>query len=108
MTRRRSARISMDNQPDLNSLRMRSSVSGTRQPGIEMLRRVFLILAVLLIGALLAPGAARANYTTPHAELVCQKGLSVALVRFTLTVDEDRIAYRRLPVRVDEGLSATR
>jgi hypothetical protein len=73
-----------------------------------MLRRAFQIFALLLIGALLAPGAARANYTTPHAELVCRKGLNVALVRFTLTVDEDSIAYRRLPARVDEGLSATR
>jgi hypothetical protein len=73
-----------------------------------MLRRAFQAFVVLLASALLSPSKALADYTTPHAELVCQKGLSIALVRFTLTVDEDRVAYRRLPAHVDEGLSATR
>lgn len=62
----------------------------------------------LLLGVLIYPGTARADYVTPHAEVVCQKGLNVALIRFTETWNEDRIVYRQLPARVDEGLSATR
>ncbi|TPL51692.1 hypothetical protein [Mesorhizobium sp. B2-4-6] len=55
----------------------------------------------------ICPGPARADYTTPHAEVVCQPGRNVALIRFTLTMDEDPVGYRRLPTSVDQGLSAT-
>lgn len=69
--------------------------------------RIVLAAIALWLGALM-PVAARADYVTTHAELVCRKGLNVALVRFTTAANEDAPVYRRLPSRVDAGLSATR
>lgn len=57
------------------------------------------------IGALTCPGTAYADGLALHAELVCQKGLSAALVRFTTAWNDDAPVYRRLPARVDAGLS---
>ena len=57
---------------------------------------------------LIWPGTARADYYTPHADVVCRPGLNVALIRFTLTANQDQIVYRRLPARIDQGLSAMR
>ena len=62
-------------------------------------------LAIFLC-LLIYPGTARADYSTPHAEVVCQPGHNVALVRFTMTEDEDPIVYRQLPASADQGLSA--
>lgn len=56
---------------------------------------------------LICPAAAWADYATPHAEVVCQRGSNVALVRFTMTADEEPVVYRQLPAGVDLGLSAT-
>jgi hypothetical protein len=63
---------------------------------------------MLCLAALACPAAARADEVARHAELVCQKGLNVALVRFTTAWNNDAPVYRRLPARVDAGLSATR
>lgn len=74
-----------------------------------MLSRDLRILAALLffISILISPDTARADYATAHAEVVCQPGHNVALVRFTMTADEEPILYRHLPAGVDQGLSAT-
>jgi hypothetical protein len=61
----------------------------------------------ILLWALICPDPARADYATPHAEVVCQSGHNVALVRFTMTANEEPIVYRQLPASADQGLSAT-
>ncbi|MGX5842762.1 hypothetical protein ACWGTI_18760 [Mesorhizobium sp. ArgA1] len=74
-----------------------------------MLNRELHTLAALLlfISILICPDTAQADEVTPHAELVCKRGSSIALVRFTLTWNDDPVVYRQLPAEVDEGLSAT-
>ncbi|QND60825.1 hypothetical protein [Mesorhizobium huakuii] len=62
---------------------------------------------VIFLCTLTCPGIAQADYSTPHAEVVCQPGHDVALVRFTMTVDEEPIVYRQLPASADQGLSVT-
>lgn len=65
-------------------------------------------IIALFLGGLIYPDTARADYVKPHAEVVCQKGVNAALIRFTLTANEDPIAYRQLPAHIDNGLSGTR
>lgn len=74
-----------------------------------MLSRDFQALAALVFFVCMSmyPGTVRADYVTPHAEVVCQPGTNIALIRFTLTVDEDPVMYRGLPTGIDHGLSAT-
>ena len=57
---------------------------------------------------MLLPVPAEADEIWSHAEVVCQKGLDAALVRFTFTYNDDAPVYRRLPTRIDRGLSAAR
>ncbi|TGQ72823.1 MAG: hypothetical protein E5V49_09800 [Mesorhizobium sp.] len=61
---------------------------------------------IIFLCILICPDIARADYSTPHAEVVCQPGHNVALVRFTMTADEEPIVYRQLPTSADQGLSA--
>jgi len=71
------------------------------------LRPSWTFLAILIAtGWLMVPGTARADELALHSEVVCQKGLNVALVRFTTAWNADPPAYRRLPLSIDRGLSA--
>ncbi|QKD03651.1 hypothetical protein [Mesorhizobium loti] len=74
-----------------------------------MLSRDLHTLAALLffISILICPETARADYATSHAEVVCQPGHNIALVRFTMTADEEPVLYDQLPASADQGLSAT-
>jgi hypothetical protein len=82
---------------------MRSPVSA---PSLVTLPRFVAIM--IAIGGFACSAVARADYVTPHAEVVCRKGSDIALVRFGLAENQDRPNYRPLPVRIDNGLSATR
>lgn len=75
---------------------------------MTMSRLASLSVAILLAAVALAlPGTARADELYTHAEVVCQKGQDLALVRFTTAWNADPPAFRRLPQSVDRGLSAT-
>jgi hypothetical protein len=76
---------------------------------LQMLSRELQALAAFafFICISIYPGTTWADYSTPHAEVVCQPGHDVALVRFTATWNEDAVVYRHLPGSADQGLSAT-
>jgi hypothetical protein len=64
-------------------------------------------LSLLLLLLLIAPGAARAEWVRPHADLVCAADGNRALARFAQWSEGDMPDFDSLPAAVDGGLSAT-
>ena len=65
-----------------------------------------LIFALSLLTFVGLAGAVSADERHLHGDLLCDGKAAIAVVRFTISFNEERPAYRRLPVAVDGGLSA--
>lgn len=71
-----------------------------------MARRFLAIVSAWL--AVIAAPAAKADYWTSHADITCSRSGNVALIRFGGAEDEEPTKFRRLPRRIDGGLSRAR
>lgn len=65
-----------------------------------------LVFALSLLTFVGLAGAASADERHLHGDLLCDGKAAIAVVRFTISFNEERPVYRRLPVAVDGGLSA--
>lgn len=65
-----------------------------------------LVFALSLLTFVGLAGAASADERHLHGDLVCDGKAAIAVVRFTISFNEERPVYRRLPAAVDGGLSA--
>lgn len=68
-----------------------------------MLARLFVVFAVFT--GIMTASAARADSWYHSAEVVCADAGDVALVRFTMSIDDEPVRYTQLPPELDDGLS---
>jgi hypothetical protein len=71
-----------------------------------IMARNALVFALSLLTFVGLAGAASADERHLHGDLLCDGKAAIAVVRFTISFNEERPVYRRLPVAVDGGLSA--